>query len=266
MHNPIALIFAAGKGERLQPYTIYYQKCILPINGKPLLTYWLDALDSQPMHIYKNVIYGYHPQQVISVVQTWERLKDPSFIYHSNDESVKGLIPGHEQGVNLVYMPPRDKIWQDILSYFDMHPTLVGRSILICLGDNYSPELMNIIYCLFRSYNDLLDNNILGIASLITQSNCSSVTQEAILGYSLGDFANGLYIMNDYHFNKKNVRKNSFAWAGIALLSPEVLKIKEANRIEEVFSVLAKQGKFLGKTIYQEYFDIGTLERYWKQK
>lgn len=39
-----ALLLAAGLGTRLRPITDKIQKCLLPIDGKPLIEYWLDAL------------------------------------------------------------------------------------------------------------------------------------------------------------------------------------------------------------------------------
>ncbi|MEA2049966.1 MAG: nucleotidyltransferase family protein [Campylobacterota bacterium] len=39
-----ALLLAAGYGTRLKPLTNYIPKCLVPINGKPLLEYWLDNL------------------------------------------------------------------------------------------------------------------------------------------------------------------------------------------------------------------------------
>lgn len=43
MSRPISvLLLAAGCGTRLQPYTNNWPKCLMPINGKPLLEYWLD--------------------------------------------------------------------------------------------------------------------------------------------------------------------------------------------------------------------------------
>lgn len=36
------LLLAAGKGTRLQPYTNNWPKCLMPINSKPLLHYWLE--------------------------------------------------------------------------------------------------------------------------------------------------------------------------------------------------------------------------------
>lgn len=39
-----ALIFAAGLGERLRPLTDARPKCLLPLAGRPLLDYWMEAL------------------------------------------------------------------------------------------------------------------------------------------------------------------------------------------------------------------------------
>lgn len=49
-----ALLLAAGLGTRLKPVTDNIPKCLVPINGRPLLGYWLELLDHagvQEFHI-----------------------------------------------------------------------------------------------------------------------------------------------------------------------------------------------------------------------
>lgn len=40
-----AIILAAGHGTRLMPYTVTLPKCLLPVGGRPLMDYWLNALE-----------------------------------------------------------------------------------------------------------------------------------------------------------------------------------------------------------------------------
>lgn len=37
-----AFLLAAGKGTRLQPLTNHTPKCLIPVNGRPLIEYWFD--------------------------------------------------------------------------------------------------------------------------------------------------------------------------------------------------------------------------------
>ena len=39
-----ALLLAAGLGTRLRPFTDCWPKCLMPIQGRPLLEYWLESL------------------------------------------------------------------------------------------------------------------------------------------------------------------------------------------------------------------------------
>lgn len=39
-----ALLLAAGIGMRLRPFTDHWPKCLMPIQGRPLLEYWLEIL------------------------------------------------------------------------------------------------------------------------------------------------------------------------------------------------------------------------------
>lgn len=58
-----ALLLCAGKGTRLRPYSDILPKCLMPINGKPLLEYWLKLLtDAGIQEILINI---HHHSQLI---------------------------------------------------------------------------------------------------------------------------------------------------------------------------------------------------------
>jgi mannose-1-phosphate guanylyltransferase len=44
MQEPVALLLAAGLGTRLQPLTHVLPKCLVPVQGYPLLFYWLEQI------------------------------------------------------------------------------------------------------------------------------------------------------------------------------------------------------------------------------
>ena len=63
-----AFLLAAGKGVRLRPLTDQIPKCLVPINGKPLLQIWLEHLARHKIdHILINT--HHHAEQVEAFVK-----------------------------------------------------------------------------------------------------------------------------------------------------------------------------------------------------
>jgi mannose-1-phosphate guanylyltransferase len=63
-----AFLLAAGKGTRLKPITNDIPKCLIPINGKPLLRLWLDLLK---LHGITDVLINLHhlPHLVVEYIR-----------------------------------------------------------------------------------------------------------------------------------------------------------------------------------------------------
>lgn len=52
------LIFAAGRGQRMRPFTDSTPKCLYPIHGKPMIVHLLEHIHSQGLkHVYINTAY-----------------------------------------------------------------------------------------------------------------------------------------------------------------------------------------------------------------
>ena len=63
-----ALLLAAGFGTRLRPITDSIPKCLVEINGRPLLDFWMELLGkSNITEILVNPSKAFaHPSQVVS--------------------------------------------------------------------------------------------------------------------------------------------------------------------------------------------------------
>jgi len=62
-----AFLLAGGRGERLRPLTLSMPKCLVPIDGVPLLVHWLDLCAAQGVtDVVVNV--SQHPNQVRNVL------------------------------------------------------------------------------------------------------------------------------------------------------------------------------------------------------
>jgi mannose-1-phosphate guanylyltransferase len=67
-----ALLLAAGLGTRLQPLTNHMPKCLVPVNGRPLLDYWLEnLLDNGVEEILINTHYMAAMVQKYLTKSTW---------------------------------------------------------------------------------------------------------------------------------------------------------------------------------------------------
>ena len=58
MNQPLrALLLAAGLGTRLRPLTMHTPKCLVPINGEPLLGRWLRNLEQVGCEAFSRTHY-----------------------------------------------------------------------------------------------------------------------------------------------------------------------------------------------------------------
>ena len=81
-----AIILAAGYGSRLMPLTKTTPKCLIDINGRPLLDYWLELLSAGGV---KQVLINLHylPEAVLSFL---EKQRHPVEISLAHEENLLG--------------------------------------------------------------------------------------------------------------------------------------------------------------------------------
>ena len=114
-----AFLLAAGRGERLRPLTDTTPKCLLPINGTPLLQIWLEHLESSGID---EVLINSHwlHEKIYDFVDKWSaRRSELKIVLHYEPELLgsAGTILAHRHWAG---MDPFFIIYADNLTCFDL--------------------------------------------------------------------------------------------------------------------------------------------------
>lgn len=86
-----ALLLAAGLGTRLRPITNTIPKCLVPINGKPLLEYWLENLTYAGVTEFL-INTHYFNQQVEDFINTSKYKNHVTLVYEEELLNTAGTI------------------------------------------------------------------------------------------------------------------------------------------------------------------------------
>lgn len=91
MHKMSAVLLSAGFGTRLKPYTDVLPKCLMPVNGQPLLGYWIQALEDigiSDIHINTHYLH----EQVEQYLQHYPAKNRINILYEPNLMGTAGTI------------------------------------------------------------------------------------------------------------------------------------------------------------------------------
>jgi len=221
------LILAGGEGVNFRPLTYELPKSLLPIKGKPLLSYTLEALRDQGL----TDIY-------ISVGHLGEKIKE-----HFKD--------GSSIGVKLKYIQQEKKSQGTAIPVLEAKKYFQNEPFLVLYGD----VLAKI------DYLDLVDfhSSQRGVATVAL----ASVEKTAMWGVASVQ-GNRIF---DFVEKPKTKTKSHLINAGIYVLSPEIFKYipKDARRLEkDVFPRLASEGKLYAYPFESDWYDVSSPEVYEK--
>lgn len=231
----VAIIRAAGRGKRLGDLGEYYQKCALPIDGRPLIIHWIESL--RICGLDRHVIVGWRANQVMDAVQTYEKmvLKDDESFTTSSMSRLNG-------------------IWEDTCLQIKNLSFLQSRHIMLCYADNWSTQLYKIIARVLLSGQYILNGKFEALAAFIPNVNCSSRTERVILGERIV-LDRDIYRVLSYQVNLRE--DIGWAWAGLAIFSPRCFS--DRGHIVDtttVLSSLAYEGKLAAIKITEPYIDV----------
>lgn len=248
-----AFLLAAGLGKRLRPLTNNIPKCLLPINGKPLLRVWLELCQK---HEITDVLINTH--HLHHLVENYFKDNAYSSSINRNEKTpFSNKLSTYDHGQLRI-----------ILSY---EPILQGSAgtLLANRGFVEGAEDVFILYA---------DN--------LTNANLTEVAKFHRSGdelFTIGLFktdrprARGIAELDEdgkvvsFEENPRNP-KTTFAAAGIYVASPEIFKCFPSNDgtgsstpMDLGFNVLPRLvGRMYGYLIQEYLLDIGDMSSYQK--
>lgn len=112
-----ALLLAAGLGTRLRPVTDSTPKCLVEIDGRPLLDYWIELLSNAGIrHILINL--HYLPQMVAAYVSACKHPVELTTVF---EERLLGTAGTLLRNRDFFLQEPVMLVHADNLSLFDAH-------------------------------------------------------------------------------------------------------------------------------------------------
>ena len=221
-----ALLLAAGLGTRLRPITNTVPKCLVPINGKVLLEYWLENLLK---------------------VDIDDILINTSYLSEDVDQFINKSI--YKDNVTLIHEEVLLNTGGTLLSnkdFFENEPFLLihADNLSVCNFKNFIDSYLNKpVYCeitmmLFNSDNP---------------SSCGIVELDN----------NG--VVQEFHEKVKNP-PSSLANAAVYICSPTIFNFLESLNKKEIDFSMEVLPNYIGKinTYLNDVYhrDIGTVESY----
>ena len=223
-----AFLLAAGLGTRLRPITNVFPKCMVPIDGRPLIDWWMQLFAK---HNIDEVLVNTHylPDPVRDYIEVHNRKKERPYIVESYEEKLLGS--GGTVRTNIDFVKNE-------------------KEFLICYADNLTNLNLTELLQIHRKHNGILTMALFhtnkpkqcGIA-VLDEKNC------------IVEFV-----------EKPALPKGDLANAGVYAVSSDVFSYIPNQPVsdfgKDVLPLLV--GRMYGYKIRDYLLDIGTLDNYKK--
>jgi GTP:adenosylcobinamide-phosphate guanylyltransferase/aminoglycoside phosphotransferase len=226
------IVQAGGLGSRLQYYTWNKPKCLLPLDGKPLLYHWFDKFPNSKFIII--VDYLSH------VVEDWLKCFPPYVDFDIIKTSQKGTCAGLSQALD--YLP--EGMHATVLTWCDLFPANLEISQLEFQNQSIGVAVTNDFACRWSWHSQMqhISSDNQGICGLFTF--CNKDILQSLPEH--GEFVSWL--------SQENISCHKMEVQGLqefGTLSDVQLYYKTQgharffNNIEILDTVVVKQSKFL---------------------
>ena len=223
-----ALLLAAGLGTRLRPITNNLPKCLVPINGKPLLEYWLENLTKIGINEFL-INTHYFSDQV------------EKFIHESKYKSMVTLI--HEEkllNTAGTILENKDFLQQDNEPFILVHAD-------------------NLCFCDFKAFIQSHKTRIKGTDITMMLFKTDNPESCGIVELDQNN------VVQKFHEKIKNPPSN-LANGAVYICEPSILNFLESLQKKEIDFSLDVLPSYMGKinTFINKIYlkDIGTIQNY----
>lgn len=216
-----AFLMAAGNGMRLRPITYNIQKCLLPVGGKPMLEWWLDAV--RRSNRFDKICVNVH--YLKSDVVRW--LRQYEFVH----------------GVKIEILDESRKLLgtAGTLRHFGR---LYNSDIMLSYTDTFSNAMLKDIGSLVDLWAMRREDTLAGIVSFNPPNDCSG---SAISVNAMGKISS---------FKEKS-DEGDISWVGTVFCRQEFLaKISRRDR-DLARQVFPRERDFLRVISHVDGYDIG---------
>lgn len=224
-----AFLIAAGLGTRLRPITNTIPKCMVPIKGRPLLSWWMELFEK---HNVSDVLINTHylAEPVRNFISSYNRQSNKVRIYESYEPTLLGSAGTLKENKKFV----EDE-----------------SSFLICYADNLTNINLSELIFWHEQVNPVLT---MGLFYTNNPTGCGIAT------------LNDKHIITEFVEKPKHPASN-LANAGIYVAGQEIFNYIPAGKGEtdmgkDVLPLLI--GKMAGYEIKDYLLDIGTIGNYQK--
>ena len=155
-----AIILCAGQGKRLKPYTVDYQKSMIPVHGKPLLEYIIDGLVSVG---FKNLILvvGYQKEQIINYFLKGDQWGIKiEYVVQKKLNGTGGALLSCERLIKKTHF---FLTWGDILVPYDVYRDVIelqkkeNQDFVLVANYTEDPHKGGAVYCINEYCDDIVE-------------------------------------------------------------------------------------------------------------
>lgn len=236
-----AIILAGGKGERLKDISHGTPKCLMPINGKPLLQYWLDMFEDRYVKreeeddlVIDDILINLtdYNKQVIDYIQDVKPRIRVSFIIERDEQ-----------------MGTARTLWRNKKFIRCSRFCRGEMSFLIIYADNYTN--MNLTR-LVNFHKKRMPIATIGLFKAPNPKECGIVEVDSN------------HIITSIVEKPENPTSN-LAFAGVMVGTPLIFTYLQKNMqdiAKDLLPRLVTSGRLYGFEIQEKVIDIGTPEGY----